>query len=189
MNAQLSNQGNTHIRNRKYVSSRDNAANVYELQSYLRYISGYMKGISRLNPDGIYGPETANAVKIFQQRSGLPQTGEADYETWTRIVETYDELKRQHELPHMVSVYPLDVPHLKEGDAFDEIYVLQIMLRRLARIFKNISMPNLTGVYDEKTSKAVRDFSRLYGKESVNTVDRELWNVMTDTYNAFTYNG
>lgn len=188
MNGQLSNLDNTHVRNREYTSSRDNAANVYELQSYLRYIARYIKEIPSVNPDGIYGPETANAVKAFQRKAGLPVTGEADFNTWTQIVETYDALARQTNLPHYVSVYPLEIPHLKEGDEFEEIYMLQIMLRRIAKLFKNITMPELTGVYDEKTREAVRDFSRLYGKESSSTVDRELWNVLTDTYNAFTHN-
>lgn len=189
MNGQVSNINNTHVRNREYTSRRDNAANVYELQEYLRYISRYMKDIPRVNPDGIYGTETVNAVKAFQKKTGLPATGEADFETWTRIVEVYDDLVRQHRLPNLVSVYPLEVPHLKEGDNFEEIYMLQIMLRRIAKLFKNITMPELTGVYDEKTREAVRDFSRLYGKESSGTVDRELWNILTDTYNAFTANG
>ncbi|MBE7032114.1 MAG: hypothetical protein E7401_04025 [Ruminococcaceae bacterium] len=189
MNGQITNINNPHIRNREYTSRLDDAANVYELQTYLRYISRYIDGIPQINPDGIYGPETIDAVKAFQRKNGLPPTGTADYETWTRIVEVYDDLSRQKGLPHLVSVYPLEIPHLKEGDNFEEIYVLQIMLRRIAKIFKNITMPELTGIYDEKTREAVRDFSWLYGKESSSTVDRELWNILTDTYNAFTHNG
>ncbi len=171
----------------RYSLSSDNAANIYELQEFLRYISDYIKGVPKIHPDGIYGPETADAVRAFQARFMLPQTGEADLATWTAIVETYDELQRINQIPNKIAGYPLEVLHLKEGDNFEEIYFLQIMLRRIAKIYKNITSPDLTGVYDQKTREAVRDFSRLYGKES-DIVDRELWNILTDTYNAFTYN-
>ncbi len=171
----------------RYSSSSNQAANIYELQEFLRYISDYIKGIPKIQPDGIFGPETADAVRAFQARFMLPQTGEADFATWAAIAETYDELQKIHQIPNKIAGYPIEVPHLKEGDDFEEIYFLQIMLRRIAKIYKNITPPDLTGVYDAKTRNAVRDFSRLYGKES-DIVDRELWNILTDTYNAFTYN-
>ncbi len=171
----------------RYSSSRDNQANIYELQEFLRYISDYIKGIPKIQPDGIYGPETRAAVSAFQARFMLPQTGEADLATWEAIADTYYELQKIHEIPRKIAGYPLEIPHLKEGDDFEEIYFLQIMLRRIAKIYKNITVPDLTGVYDAKTREAVRDFSRLYGPER-SVVNRELWNILTDTYNAFTYN-
>ncbi len=171
----------------RYILGSDKTANIYELQEFLRYISDYIKGIPKIHPDGIYGPETADAVRAFQAKFMLPQTGEADLATWTAIVETYDELQRIHQIPKKIAAYPIEVLHLKEGDDYEEIYFLQIMLRRIAKIYKNITSPDLTGVYDEKTKRAVRDFSRLYGAERT-IVDRELWNILTDTYNAFTYN-
>ena len=177
------------IKDRVYYSARDERANIYELQSFLRYISQFEKQIPSVVPDGIYGPETKKAVMAFQRLNGLPPTGEADLKTWTQIVARYDQLKLQNILPRWISGYPPEVPHLKEGDDFEEIYLLQIMLRRMAKIFKNVSMPDLTGIYDEKTSKAVEDFAKLYGKKSNGKVDRELWNILADTYNAFTQNG
>ena len=104
-------------------------------------------------------------------------------------MEVYDDLERMHNFPHKIAAYPPEIPHLKEGDNFEEIYFLQIMLRRIAKIYRNILAPDLTGVYDQKTSRAVDDFARIYGKESRGRVDRELWNILTDTYNAFTING
>ena len=173
----------------RYMSSRDVVGNINELQTYLRYIAKNIDGIPVIVPDGIYGPKTREAVSAFQRRMGLPVTGEADFETWTAIVEVYDELFQKNEMPRKISAYPLEIPHLKEGDKFEEIYMLQIMLRRMAKIFKNIEMPDLTGVYDLKTKRAVQDFARLYGKHDGEVVDRQLWNVLTDTYNAFTHNG
>ncbi len=176
------------MNDRTYYSARDEAANTYEIQSFLRYISRYVDGIPAIVPDGIYGPETRDAVKAFQAKVGLPPTGELDFETWTEIVLTYDSLRSQHKLPQRISAYPLEIPFLKEGDNFEEIYLLQIMLRRIAKIFSNITMPDLTGVYDKKTVQAVNEFGRLYGKDARGNLDRELWNALTNTYNSFTHN-
>lgn len=173
----------------RYSVAADNRENIYEIQTYLSFIADNVEGIPKVVPDGIYGPETTAAVKAFQRKFGLPQTGEVDLATWTEIVSAYDALERIKRTPTKIAAYPLEIPYLKEGDRFEEIYHLQIMLRRIAKIFKNITTPDLTGIYDEKTSRAVEDFARLYGKPSDGKLDRELWNALTETYNAFTYNG
>lgn len=176
------------MNNSLYFSHRDERANIYELQTYLRYLSRYIKEIPQVNPDGIYGTETRKAVMAFQRRFGLPATGEADFETWTRIVEAYDDVIRAQKYIKPVFVYPVDIPNIKEGDSFEEIYILQIMLRRLAKIFGNIHMPKITGVFDEDTKKAAEDIERYYGKTASGQIDRELWNIIADTYSAFTFN-
>ena len=174
--------------NTTYFSHRDNRANIYELQTYLRYLAREISQLQSVVPDGIYGPETRESVRAFQKRMGLPVTGEADLETWTQLVEAYDRAVAARGEVHPVHVYPLDVSYLKEGDDFEEIYILQIMLRRLAKIYGSVNMPKVTGVYDADTRKAVEDIARAYGKETNGTVDRELWNIIADLYSAFTFN-
>ena len=45
--------------------------------------------IPKILEDGIYGPETANAVRIFQEIFNLPVTGVVDIGTWYRISRIY----------------------------------------------------------------------------------------------------
>lgn len=174
--------------NKVYFSYRDEKANIYEIQTYLRYLSRFFPQIPKVVPDGILGDETVMAIRAFQKKTGAEETGIPDFETWTEIVRAYDETVRAERYTKPVYVFPVDVPHLKSGDDFEEIYILQIMLRRLAKIFGNIHMPKITGVFDEDTKKAVEDFSAIYGKDTQMRVDRELWNIIADTYSAFTFN-
>ncbi len=44
---------------------------------------------------GVYGRETADAVRYYQKVNGLPVTGEADRETWRRLAEEYNSLVAQ----------------------------------------------------------------------------------------------
>lgn len=44
---------------------------------------------------GVYGPQTADAVRIYQEIRGLPQTGEADRTTWRHLSEEFNNLVSQ----------------------------------------------------------------------------------------------
>ena len=71
---------------------------VRQMQEQLSVISGAYPAIPRITPDGIYGPATANAVRVFQSEFGLPQTGVVDYPTWYKISEIYVGVSRIAEL-------------------------------------------------------------------------------------------
>ena len=42
--------------------------------------------------DGVYGEETAAAVRLFQEKNGLPPTGAVDRATWNALAEAYNRL-------------------------------------------------------------------------------------------------
>ncbi len=71
---------------------------VRQLQEQLNRIGEDYTRIPRLVPDGIYGENTAQAVRTFQQIFSLPQTGVVDFTTWYRISDMYVRLSRIAEL-------------------------------------------------------------------------------------------
>lgn len=71
---------------------------VRQLQEQINVIAGAYPAIPTLTADGIYGPATAEAVRIFQSVFGLPQTGVVDYPTWFKISEIYVGVSRIAEL-------------------------------------------------------------------------------------------
>lgn len=58
---------------------------VRQLQEQLDAIAQIYTAIPRIQPDGIYGQQTAAAVREFQNIFGLPQTGVTDFATWYKI--------------------------------------------------------------------------------------------------------
>ncbi len=66
---------------------------VYLIQQYLAYIASVLAGIPPAEPDGIYGPETEQAVRGFQEYFGIDVTGVVDRYTWNRIVLIYRNLR------------------------------------------------------------------------------------------------
>ncbi len=71
---------------------------VMQLQEQLNRIRENYNAIPYLNPDGIYGSRTAEAVREFQRIFNLPQTGVVDFSTWYRISDMYVRLSRIAEL-------------------------------------------------------------------------------------------
>lgn len=71
---------------------------VLQLQEQLNRIRENYNAIPYLTPDGIYGENTAEAVRQFQRIFNMPQTGVVDYPTWYRISDMYVRLSRIAEL-------------------------------------------------------------------------------------------
>lgn len=67
---------------------------VRQMQEQLNVIAGAYPLIPKIAADGIYGQNTANAVKVFQKVFNLPQTGVVDYPTWYKISEIYVGVSR-----------------------------------------------------------------------------------------------
>ena len=71
---------------------------VRQLQEQLDAIAQVYTAIPRIQPDGIYGQQTAAAVREFQNIFGLPQTGITDFATWYKISHIYVGITRIAEL-------------------------------------------------------------------------------------------
>lgn len=67
---------------------------VLQIQQQLNRIAQNYPAIPRITADGIYGPKTAQAVRVFQSVFNLPQTGIVDYPTWYKISEIFVGVSR-----------------------------------------------------------------------------------------------
>lgn len=66
---------------------------VSALQDYLNYISDYYPSIPKVNADGIFGEQTARAVRAFNEELGLPGNPErVTALVWNAIINVYDDL-------------------------------------------------------------------------------------------------
>ena len=71
------------------IEQGDRGIKVEHLQYMLSVLSEYIPEIPPVTVDGIFGPNTRSAVLAAQQRFGLPQTGEVDFDTWDEIYDQY----------------------------------------------------------------------------------------------------
>lgn len=67
---------------------------VRQMQEQLNRIARNYPLIPTITADGIYGPATAESVRVFQQIFDLPQTGSVDFATWYTISDIYVGVSR-----------------------------------------------------------------------------------------------
>ena len=70
---------------------------VREVQRYLRAVSYLLEGVPHIGIDGIYGEETAKALRAFQVLRALPPTGVADGETFALLYRDFLRVPRRGE--------------------------------------------------------------------------------------------
>ena len=124
---------------------------ILELQAYLHGIS-HQSQLPHLIPDGVYGENTANAVRLFQQQNQLPPTGETDTATWNAIAQAY----RQEVRPTVLHLrlFPTGITAYAPGDKGSAVFVIQGVLQAIHSAFPAVPQVQSSGVYDTATKSA-----------------------------------
>jgi len=161
---------------------------ISNLQIYLRQLSYADVNIPPVPIDGIYDTETRNAVIAFQKQRGLNVSGIVDKTTWDEIYSAYLESITKNSPPLAVRFFPrTPIDHnLHIGDVGFIVNVLQYMLTELSRDYGDILNIEISGIFDNNTENAVKEFQRVNSIYPSGFVDYVTWNRITEHYNAIT---
>lgn len=158
---------------------------IAEAQTFLRALELNDKGVSNVPIDGIYDTATADAVEAFQRKYALPPTRILDRVTFQKLAEEYRKMQASDVTTVSIESFPLTAGYiLREGDANDTVFFLNIMLNRLGDIFDNIPQPAANAAYSEDTVNAVRILQTIAGLPVTGVTNRQTWNAVTQLYNA-----
>jgi len=149
---------------------------VKEVQFYLKEISKYHPEIPIVYPDGIYNSKTKEAVTEFQRIYELPTTGIVDLNTWNQIVKEYGNCYEITSAPNQISCFPHTEFNINLDDEDDLVYVIQFLLRKLNKKYKNYIEVNITGKYDQATIDAIKQFQTTNKLPVTGIVDKTTWN-------------
>ena len=156
---------------------------VRDLQTFLRRIALSDKSVSPVVPDGIFGEQTENSVKSFQQAYNLPVTGIADYDTWQKITDVHKFIVNNENEPDGVIAFYNYILPLNEGDSNPYVYLLQGILNVLSSLNNGFLPVDITGIHDEKSINAVKKIQEISGTEKNGIVDKQTWNNISALYN------
>ena len=155
----------------------DEAERIRRVQHWLRELSRNDGRISEVFIDGIYGDETRKAVADVQRISGSAVTGELDKDTFDTVFRLFTELSDTKVRPYLPRFDNYEGGKMSPGDVFDDIYLLQLLLRELSlkdeRFFVEAS-----GSFDEQTERAVRLLQTVLGIVEDGTVSIREWNAL-----------
>lgn len=158
---------------------------VTAIQYYLNVIAYFNGNLNTLPIDSVFGEQTTNAVKVFQQYFSLPVTGIVDRETWNKINEVYRDIIA--DLPEgyagvQAELYPGYV--LSEGMRGENVRNLQTYLSRIADVLPQITKIEPDGIFGPATAKAVKEFQSLYGLPATGNVGPWTWFNIAREYDA-----
>ena len=155
---------------------------VFEAQSYLRNIGRLDRDISPVVPDGIFAKETTDAVKNFQRKYGIAETGIIDFETWQAIKSKNSEAVFTASEPiQIVHITNEDLPLVKGTDN-TLVYTLHLMLNNVASRYDNFTPLPLQSLFDDNTEREVKRWQRVIAAEESGEVDKITWNHLAEFY-------
>ena len=155
---------------------------IRSLQTMLQVIAQNDESHPSVIPDGIYGPETMQAVAVFQRKHMLPVTGIADLSTWETIIPVYEcSLARQYAASPIEVVWNSGIV-IHNGQTHPNLFLAQGMLAVLADAYHSVSKPSLTGVLDEITADSISSFQMLSGLPVTGNLDAVTWEHLSRQY-------
>ena len=131
--------------------------------------------------DGIFTSATTKATRDFQQKYGFPITGTVDRTTFIRLTDAYNKLLDKSVLSGFIRGFYGDP--LRETNQSDSVFFLNIMLKKIASLFPNVSAPDAAPLYSSITKEAVKELQTVFSLPSTGVVDRRTWNSITGLYN------
>ena len=160
------------------------------IQLRLNRISSNYPKIPKISPvDGVFGTETENAVRTFQQIFNLTPDGIVGKATWYKIQFIFNAVKRLNELNSegltLEEVSKQFRSDITPGDTGEDVYVIQYYLRLISVFNPKVSFPDFDGEFGSSTEQAVLDFQREYGIEQTGIIDRLTWYELFDVYYGF----
>ena len=152
------------------------------VQFMLAFIGVFYDGILPIDSlTDVYGPETAASVRSFQREFNLPQTGVMDETTWNTMVIIYLSLAADPTgVDRPVGEYPGYV--LAFGSAGSAVLELQQFMNEIASRFCAGWFVPESGIVDETTYNAIKEFQKGFGLPVTGLVDRLTWDTIYDYY-------
>jgi len=161
--------------------------NVVVIQASLNQVAEDYPAIPKINPvDGIFGPETEQSIRKFQEVFQLTPDGIVGKATWYKLVQLYVAIRQLNELTsegqQYISVNPAYQNVLAEGASGTGVTYVQYLLGILAQYFPEIPPVSVTGYFDAATRASVIGFQRFVGLPVTGVVGEATWNALYDRY-------
>ncbi len=173
-----------------YVLELGEAGDQVEIiQSELNRISINYPAIPKITKvNGIYGIETEDAVKKFQQVFNLNVTGKVDYSTWYKIKYIYNAVKRLNDLysegiSEGESIVTFS-SKLQYGDTGLYVKGLHYYLNVIAFFDPTLPLLDVNGVFNDNTKSMIINFQNRYDLPTTGVVDSKTWLKIKEVYDT-----
>ena len=163
------------------LSYGDTGNSVRIVQYYLAVIGQFYETVNSPQINGTFDEATENAVRAFQEVSGLSVDGVVGDNTWNAMLDAYyGILESIDNLSLPVKLFPGVL--LTQGSRGEYVSVLQEYLSYIADTFTEIPKVPVTGIFGAQTDSAVRAFQEMVGLTPDGRVGPLTWNRIAGLY-------
>ena len=145
------------------VKYGDTGIEVEFIHYYLGAIAFLDNDIPNLKTNSVYNDNTKTMALAFQNKYGLPATGEVTYTDWNLLKTTYDKLLKT--IPSEYSEYANYLYpgyFLSKGMNNSDVLRLQRFLLKICKYDKSIPGVRVNGVFDDLTESSIRKIQNDY---------------------------
>ncbi len=161
----------------------DSSLGVRVVQYFLAYLSLFNNTIPTPAVDGIFGSETENAVRAFQQDIGLPITGIVNEETYLALFDAYQGVLSAVPGSQFEGVtLPYPGFELTVGTQGEYVEALQEYLNVISDVYEEIPRLDVDGIFGQATRRAVMIFQEISGLNMTGIVSLDTWLAITSLY-------
>ena len=154
----------------------DTGIEVEYVHYFLDAIAFLDSDIPRLKTNSIYGNNTITMVKAFQQKYGLPVTGNFTYSDWLVLQNVYNTILKSYPIEYQEYIDELYPDYfLTRGMTGKDIRRFQQFLLKICQYDKSIPGVRVNGIFDELTEKSVFKLQEDYGFDVNGIVGPLLW--------------
>jgi peptidoglycan hydrolase-like protein with peptidoglycan-binding domain len=168
------------------LSQGSQGANVQKMQNYLNRIRVNFPLIPSINPDGVFGSQTVNAVRVFQNTFSLSQTGTIDRGTWYKIIQIFVAVTKLAELTSEglrigIGENP-PTSTIREGSRGPDVIQLQFLLNYISQYYSDIQPVIQDSVFGRTTRDSVVAFQRKFDLIQDGVVGSATWRLLYQVY-------
>ena len=162
----------------------DTPAAIREVQKFLYVISDRIHNeVPRVAIDGIYGPGTEVAVRIFQQIYGLEESGKVDRSTFDILYIAYNSAMVDIALSDFILTdagFPIVL-----GSQNNDVVLVHLLINELGKTYKDIGFVNTRSSYfSEESQNAVKELQKIFKLTESGEVDKLFFESMKQELEA-----
>lgn len=166
---------------------------VRRMQNYLNRIRVNFPLIPVIsNPNGVFGQDTANAVRTFQRTFNLTADGVIGRATWNKISFTFVGVAKLAELDSegvrvSIGATPPTVT-ISQGSTGPYVLELQFLLNYIAEFYDSVLPVIKDSVFDFDTKNSVIAFQKTFNLAQDGIVGPSTWNKLYSVYKGIQAN-
>ena len=153
----------------------DKSSAIKEIQKFLYVISDKVNTeVPRISIDGIYGEETENAVKTFQDLYGIIPTGIVDRITFDLLFKLYNENSFSTDKSYIdENLFPVKV-----GSQGNHVLNIHLLMLELREKYKDIGNILKSTYFSEESKRVTQQLQKIFRYIETGVVDYQFYQRM-----------